>query len=40
MSDNQVTASTSEKLSPWWRNAVILIMVFGFSILLWLAART
>ncbi len=40
MSDNQVTINTSEKLSPWWRNAVILIMVFGFSILLWLAART
>ncbi len=40
MSDNPVAMSTSERLSPWWRNAVILIMVFGFSILLWLAART
>jgi nitric oxide reductase subunit B len=27
-------------LSPWWRNAVILVLVGGFTILIWLAART
>ena len=26
--------SESEKLSPWWRNAVILVMIVGFSILI------
>ncbi len=29
-----------ESLSPWWRNAVILVMVFGFSVLIFLATRT
>lgn len=33
-------ASISEPLSPWWRQAVILVMIFGFTILIWLAART
>jgi nitric oxide reductase subunit B len=28
-----------EKLSPWWRNAVILVMIVGFSILIGLTVR-
>jgi len=31
--------SESEKLSPWWRNAVILVMIVGFSILIGLTVR-
>jgi nitric oxide reductase subunit B len=27
-------------LSPWWRNAAILVMIFGFSVLIWVAARS
>ena len=30
----------SEELSPWWRHAVILILVLGFTVLIWQAART
>jgi len=30
---------TSETLSPWWKNAVIIVMIAGFSVLLWLAVR-
>jgi nitric oxide reductase subunit B len=30
----------TEPLSPWWRHAVILTMVFGFAILIWQAVRT
>jgi nitric oxide reductase subunit B len=30
----------SENLSPWWRHAVILTMVAGFTILIWLAMRS
>jgi nitric oxide reductase subunit B len=29
-----------ETLSPWWRHAVILVMVLGFTVLIWLAVRT
>ncbi len=29
-----------EKLSPWWRHAVIVTLIFGFTILIWLAAKT
>lgn len=29
-----------ETLSPWWRNAIILILILGFTILIWLAARS
>lgn len=28
-----------ETLSPWWRNAVILVLITGFSILIWIAVR-
>ncbi len=36
----QMGESSSEVLSPWWRHAVILTVILGFTILLWLAART
>ncbi len=36
MTDN---SSESEKLSPWWRNTVILVMIVGFSILIGLTVR-
>jgi len=29
-----------ELLSPWWRQAVILILIGGFAVLVWLASRT
>ncbi len=29
-----------EQLSPWWRQAVILVLLGGFSVLIWQAART
>ncbi len=28
-----------EQLSPWWRQAVILVLVLGFSVLIWQAIR-
>ena len=28
---------SSERLSPWWRKSVILIMIFGFAVLIWMA---
>jgi len=28
-----LTDSTKQPLSPWWRHAAILVMVFGFSVL-------
>ncbi len=34
------TARASDALSPWWRHAVILVLIFGFAILTWLANRT
>jgi len=33
-------AVTTEALSPWWRHTVILTMVVGFTILIWLSAKT
>ncbi len=29
-----------EQLSPWWRQVVILVLLLGFSVLIWQAART
>jgi nitric oxide reductase subunit B len=29
-----------ERLSPWWRHAVVLTLVGGFSILIWIAVRS
>ncbi|MGA9363712.1 MAG: cbb3-type cytochrome c oxidase subunit I [Bacteroidota bacterium] len=31
--------TASGRLSPWWRNGVIIVLVVGFSILIWLATR-
>lgn len=33
-------SGTTESLSPWWRHTVILTMVVGFTILIWLSAKT
>src|ERR1019366_2452862 len=30
----------TDRLSPWWRNAVVLVMVFGFTILIWRSIAT
>ncbi len=35
----QANQDLPERLSPWWRNAVILVLVFGFSVLTWVAVR-
>ena len=29
---------TVDRLSPWWRHAVLLVMAFGFTILIWRSA--
>ncbi len=29
-----------ERLSPWWRNSVVIVLVFGFSILIGIAVRS
>jgi nitric oxide reductase subunit B len=34
------TGTPLETLSPWWRHAVILVMVFGFTVLIWMAVRS
>ena len=30
---------SSEKLSPWWRRSVIIVLVVGFSVLIWMSVR-
>jgi nitric oxide reductase subunit B len=35
---NHVEAT--DALSPWWRHTVVLTMVVGFTILIWLSAKT
>jgi nitric oxide reductase subunit B len=35
----ETKVSEAEKLSPWWRNAVIIVMIVGFSILIGLTVR-
>ncbi len=37
MSNQSTPADT---LSPWWRNAVLLVMVLGFTILIWRSVAT
>ena len=32
--------SSSGRLSPWWRNSVILVLVIGFAVLIWVATRS
>jgi nitric oxide reductase subunit B len=34
------STSTTSGLSPWWRNGVIIVMIVGFSVLIWLSVRT
>ncbi|HXX36047.1 MAG TPA: nitric-oxide reductase large subunit [Thermodesulfobacteriota bacterium] len=29
----------SEKLSPWWRRSVVLVLLIGFTVLIWMAIR-
>ena len=36
----QNNSYVSETLSPWWRHSVIIVMVVGFTILIWLSVRT
>ncbi|MFN8006742.1 MAG: nitric-oxide reductase large subunit [Terriglobia bacterium] len=36
----QEKETSSGTLSPWWRHTVILTMIFGFTILIWLANKT
>ncbi|HOD52311.1 MAG TPA: nitric-oxide reductase large subunit [Candidatus Hydrogenedentes bacterium] len=33
-------SSSLERLSPWWKNAVILVMILGFSVLIGLAVKS
>jgi len=33
-------AAPIETLSPWWRNSVILVLVLGFTVLIWIAVRS
>src|SRR5512139_3195097 len=28
-----------ERLSPWWRKSVVLVLVVGFAVLIWMAVR-
>ena len=37
---SQPAIEPSTQLSPWWRSTVILILICGFSVLIWLAVRT
>src|SRR5512137_416036 len=30
---------SSDALSPWWRNSVILVLALGFTVLIWIAVR-
>ncbi len=29
----------SQKLSPWWRNSVIIVLIIGFAVLIWMAVN-
>jgi nitric oxide reductase subunit B len=33
-------STPSEKLSPWWRNAVIIVLIIGFAVLIWIAVKS
>jgi nitric oxide reductase subunit B len=30
----------TDTLSPWWRNSVIVVLIIGFSVLIWIAVRS
>ncbi len=34
MQDEKIT---TQKLSPWWRNSTIIVLVIGFAVLIWMA---
>jgi len=34
------SGKSSESLSPWWRISVIIVLIIGFSILIWMAVRS
>jgi len=36
MKDKQISSNT---LSPWWRNSVIIVLVIGFAVLIWMAVK-
>ena len=36
----QKKESRTERLSPWWRNSVIVVLVVGFGVLIWMTAKT
>jgi nitric oxide reductase subunit B len=36
----QSAPSSTERLSPWWRHSVILVLIFGFTVLITLAVRS
>ena len=39
MRDHANVSPIPSHLSPWWRHAVILTMIGGFTVLLWLSIR-
>jgi nitric oxide reductase subunit B len=39
MRDHPSGSSIPSQLSPWWRHAVILTMIGGFTVLIWLSIR-
>jgi len=36
MQDKEIS---SERLSPWWKNSVVIVLVIGFAVLIWMATR-
>jgi len=36
----QTDKETSDVLSPWWKHSVVIIMIVGFTILIWLSVKT
>lgn len=36
----EILVQQIETISPWWRNTIILILILGFTILIWLAAKS
>ncbi len=34
------SGNSTESLSPWWRISVIIVLIVGFSILIWIAVRS
>jgi nitric oxide reductase subunit B len=36
----QNNPQNEERLSPWWKNGVFLVLIAGFSVLIWLAVKS